>query len=164
MSEQRILFASPMVRNILNGKQTFFKRWRIEKQCPYGTVGDELWVAEEWQIIQWTGFKAEDQLCLSKRSLQIKYRSGELKTISFPESQKHEFYGLRRQSINDCIKAKTKKDKYGGYLLPEDNIPTRWRNAKSMPIWASRILLEITGIRVERLKVCDRWVISFKKL
>jgi hypothetical protein len=62
MSERPILFSSPMVRAILEGRKTQTRRIvrpsrRVDKldddcplaRCPYGVVGDRLWVRETWQ-------------------------------------------------------------------------------------------------------------------
>jgi len=70
--------------------------------CPYGSVGDRLWVKETW--VEQSG------------DIYFKADWGEDKPVSMV-----------------C-----------------DNI--KWRSPLFMPRWASRITLEITGIRVERLQ------------
>ncbi|MGK3116700.1 morphogenetic protein [Candidatus Pantoea formicae] len=91
--------------------------------CPYGAVGDRLWVRETWQ--------------------------GPL----FDEEQLDEF-------LRDTEPFYTPKYcQYaadGGpkpeYCDRDDNIRYGWRPSIHMPRWASRITLEITGVRVERLQ------------
>jgi hypothetical protein len=134
-----ILFSGPMVRAILNGRKTQTRRvvkWplrfrsdgtkrRIYSErdisemnerlvtwtrhplfqfCPFGQVGDRLWVRETWA----------------------------------PHAD------VPREAIYRC-------DRGGDY---QDTVTDgfRWRPSIHMPRWASRITLEITGIRVERVQ------------
>ncbi len=86
-------------------------------QCPYGKVGDKLWLRETW---------AADAIC---DEIQPKYL-GEESTVWYRAD------GFkRRQSIDHD-------------LLDERG---RWRPSIFMPKWASRITLELTNIRVERV-------------
>ncbi len=63
MNEKPILFSTPMVRAILLGKKTQTRRVInlknehglplhysriVDRPCPYGKVGDRLWVRETW--------------------------------------------------------------------------------------------------------------------
>ena len=124
MKERPILFSGPMVRAILDGRKTQTRRvvkpqpdWirpRVSDdgiahgycgsgptdgiKCPYGTVGDRLWVRESWA------------------------KSGE---------------------VGDATEYRADNP---------DPIGAKWRPSIHMPRWASRIDLEITGIRVERLQ------------
>ncbi|OAM15255.1 hypothetical protein A7P85_08725 [Eikenella corrodens] len=145
MKERPILFSGPMVRAILEGRKTqtrrivnpqpknrrggrwmycyesmnkklegsFYYSWpdkkngncfsergpesQITYRCPYGQVGDRLWVREAWAVHPETG--------------SLLYRA-------------------------------------------DDNAPenTRWKPSIHMPRKHSRILLEMTSIRVERLQ------------
>lgn len=72
--EHPILFSTPMVKAILEGRKTQTRRivkepfyswietatnpkWMeaILTQCPYGNVGDILWVRETWQYVDFAG-------------------------------------------------------------------------------------------------------------
>lgn len=154
MKERPILFSDAMVRAILEGRKTQTRRvvkpqpadgaskfslgtptngvmgchnkgrfglfYRLPKNewftadkpthnfiaCPYGTVGDRLWVRE---IFAWHSHAKE----LGQKSKQFI------------------FYKAQNDEI-----------------LPEN----KWRPSIHMPRWASRITLEITGVRVERVK------------
>lgn len=118
IKERPIIFSSPMVRAILDGRKTQTRRVIKEKlmrgegahvnNCPYGKPGDRLWVRETWS-------KAK-----SPMSSEVFYRAdGEPKGKQYPLSF------VERES--------------------------RWRPSIHMPRWASRILLEVTNVRVERL-------------
>ncbi|HHD7737746.1 TPA: hypothetical protein ACOWQJ_001955 [Providencia rettgeri] len=91
--------------------------------CPYGNVGDRLWVRETWQ----------GPLVDSEKAYDL-----------FKDPTPY-------QKVENCV---YKAD--GGYA-PEyidcdDNFRQGWRPSSNMPRWASRITLEITNIRVERLQ------------
>ncbi len=79
-------------------------------KCPYGQVGDRLWVRETWV----TGF------------LDDKKSPSQLDRDNTPIWYKADFSN-------------------------ESAIREKWRPSIFMPRWASRITLEITEVRVERL-------------
>lgn len=80
-------------------------------RCPYGQVGDTLWVRETWAV-DFT-FDKTPPIDIAK---------------------------------NEFIFYKYPPDVYS------KSIRGKWRPSIYMPRWASRILLEIVGIRVERLQ------------
>lgn len=132
MKERPILFSGPMVRAILDGRKTMTRRvvklrygadvvvtngqvWKPARvdyagyvDCPYGQVGDRLWVREAWRTVAEADSQAPRDLSAAHRfwyEADVPHQPG---------------YGKLRSSIH-------------------------------MPRIASRILLEITGVRVERL-------------
>lgn len=159
MKEHPILFSSEMVRAILDGRKTQDRRvikpqpdsyilppvtglwfgnefhWptcnaqypqQIYK-CPYGQPGDRLWVRETWGIFQedWSDLGWE------------------------PEGIVHQEIPKNKNGlIND---RNTKQ-----YLVYKSTFGSDendfWRPSIHMPRWASRITLEITNIRVERVQ------------
>ncbi|HBR1193070.1 MULTISPECIES: hypothetical protein [Klebsiella] len=105
--------------------------------CPFGAVGDRIWVRETWAIlgnedgccIDW-----EEKLCKAdERSAARIYRAS--------CEQRPGNYGLWSIPDDADWKPHTKDYQYEG----------AWRPSIHMPRWASRILLEITDVRVERL-------------
>ena len=120
-------------------------------RCPYGQPGDRLWVREAWRIGAWR----EDD-----GKLAIDYlASAPEKTpwITVPEDAENyhggsvfEKYWV--QSTDDCIESDLSTDDNGRYHWEPGQSPCRKRPSIHMPRWASRITLEITGVRVERLQ------------
>lgn len=145
MKERPILFSASMVNAILNGSKTVTRRtvklpngcvfgndyagqiidtkhqnmlghdieFPIDElHCPYGQVGDQLWVRETWAEVGtcdpgFITYKATYPKCLP----------------------------MHMQNV------------------PKDlhEVGYKWKPSIHMPRWASRIQLEITGVRVERL-------------
>jgi hypothetical protein len=133
MRERPILFNGEMVNAILDGRKTmtrrimkydhfvpkrmqtdydfetfirinpaYFAKDMLGECCPYGSIGDRLWVRETWQPL--------------------------------PDMHPEEARGaVYRATDSDWVK-------------------TPWKPSIFMPRWASRITLEITDVRVERLQ------------
>ncbi|BEV15092.1 PmgT [Herbaspirillum sp. DW155] len=146
MRENPLLMNGPMVRAVLAGNKTQTRR--IAKNvvdvhartgeplagldsagprvpCPYGQVGDLLWVRETWApdppadgtwaYTSWAGCKGS-------------------KLMDIPE---------RYRTPDHCMFAAD---------YPLDAKRWVWKPSIHMPRWACRILLEVTGVRVERLQ------------
>lgn len=154
MTERPILFSGPMVRAILDGRKTQTRRvfklprsmawhdelggerdgwvtdgngwWSVDElRCPYGIVGDRLWVREAWCQRSENGrpvYNAQGNLDCTCVHFQA---DGE-DVVCLDE------YGFREFN------------KDGSEKSP-------WRPSIHMPRWASRITLDIVGIRIERL-------------
>lgn len=140
MKERPILFNTEMVQAILSGRKTQTRR-PVKPQsailtdemaracgirppakqnspvipCPYGTVGDRLWIKETWN-------HPDDP---------APYRAGD--PVFYRADYADDPHG------------------YDGERSPEGKY-RRWRPSIHMPRTASRITLEITDIRIERLQ------------
>nr|DAF23431.1 MAG TPA: ASCH domain protein [Caudoviricetes sp.] len=151
MKERPVIFNSEMVRAILDGRKTQTRRTianvgsdnciPLQKPtktkdgiythvmdapghdlCPFGRVGDRLWVREAYQGPLFNFDQMETYLedtSKFERPEFCEYRADGGKT---PE-----------------------------YYDADDNLRYGWKPSIHMPRWASRITLEITGVRVERL-------------
>ena len=138
LKERPILFSTPMVRAILDGRKTqtrriikpqpyvlnstsaelnqLFKDGLMHRACPYGKIGDLLWVRETWADLTegygtpWERFNLKPPFIWYKAD-------GDQPDIGNGASQLES-----------------------------------WKPSIFMPRWASRITLRITNVRVERLQ------------
>lgn len=162
MKERPILFSAPMVRAILDGTKTQTRRVakgvaavhpvtgeplaKLDSAgprvpCPYGQPGNRLWARETWRIGSWS----EDT-----GSIAIDYQAdghSRREWLEVPDGE--DFRRYWQQSTDDAIKAHGDQDRY---VWKPGQSPCRWRPSIHMPRWASRITLEVTGVRVERLQ------------
>ncbi|WP_121377745.1 hypothetical protein [Pseudomonas aeruginosa] len=153
--ERPILFNDQMVRAILEGRKTATRRIAkpvkhpdlgniyapgalvlerepqhvIDRACPYGQPGDRLWVREAWQ-----GPLISDEEQAANQSWW--------KDMTKFQNPGHCAY---RASGDD-----------NEYVDPDGYFHCKWKPSIHMPRWASRILLEITAVRVERLQDITR--------
>ncbi|EKJ8515397.1 hypothetical protein PZT66_31340 [Pseudomonas aeruginosa] len=163
--ERPILFNDQMVRAILEGRKTVTRRvmkpqptpskdgghhWpcnvhqsmlHVERElqngegcwcglaeaaCPFGQPGERLWVREAWTID-----------LLAAYSTEKGYDSE---------------YELRYRTDDASREIHVAPGEPDPYLALYDSQRGDWRPSIHMPRWASRILLEITAVRIERLQ------------
>jgi hypothetical protein len=154
-----IIFSAPMVRAILDGRKTQTRRVArpvrhpdlgniytpgalvleheprhvIERACPYGKPGDRLWVRETWQYYDWN---EEGEPCI---------RFSADNSTTWPEP------GLDAWE-DKLVDVWADLSRTENYSIDNRASDRRWRPSIHMPRWASRITLEVTGVRVERLQ------------
>jgi hypothetical protein len=159
VKERPILFQGAMVRALLAGTKTQTRRlvkypaaegtrgWHpiptgfkflpggsARPVCPYGQPGDRLVVRETWQYADWT----EDGYPF------IRYRADDAKVLH--ERIPSDEWGEKLQDIWASLSAPE------NYAIDNTAADRRWRPAIHMPRWACRLVLEVTGVRVERLQ------------
>ncbi|HDZ2594346.1 TPA: hypothetical protein RSS16_003211 [Klebsiella pneumoniae] len=164
MTERGMIFNGEMVRAILDGLKTQTRRVvsnvgydnciplqkrtktkdgiythvidaPIYELCPFGKVGDLLWVRETWSDVNLEGIPA------------VAYRAdGDVYSPMDDESFLDE-----GGAFNYDDPRVTKYHFAAWYSDLIEGIEGDWRPSIHMPRWASRILLEITDVRVERL-------------
>lgn len=160
MKERPILFSAPMVRAILEGRKTQTRRtmksqpwarpepedglWRLYAgdegmapfPCPYGQPGDRLWVRETW-----TSYATMTRAERAKSSATYeKFLAGAYHNIVQAAADIPTPTGGPEYLYGADFDAETFAD-----LRP-------WRPSIHMSRRGSRILLEITGVRVERVQ------------
>lgn len=125
MKERGIIFSAPMVRAILLGRKTQTRRLAKSPACPF-SVGQMLWVRETFVL----GYDANPPT--DGRPFQIVDHLG---GCAVPH------YRATEPDVNYCGEDQDSFDDR-----------TRWTPSIYMPRWASRIILEITDVRLERLQ------------
>lgn len=112
--------------------------WRCQQTpCPFGAVGDRLWVRETFAILG-----NEDGCAIDWNDNLIKGSGPDAARIYRAScEQKPGNYGLWSIPDDAPWKPHTENMLYAGTWVPSIH----------MPRWASRIALEITGVRVERM-------------
>ena len=159
MKERPIIFSAPMVRALLAGTKTqtrrpvkpqsasvapglyadrynHSERWaywlpdgRMDSPktfaCPYGAPGDRLWVRETWQAWQRVSHEYDEWEPITRDA-----RGG---------TQWAEWF--EQNGDPDAIEYRATGESLGP-----------WEPSIYMPRWASRLTLEVTDVRVERLQ------------
>lgn len=140
MKERPILFSAPMVRAILEGRKTVTRRiikptqpradglWPAGRDplpdCPYGQPSDRLWVRETW--------------------MPDAPRDGTWDDVAF--------FGCKGSPLS-MIPAQYRTPEHVIHRASWDGHDmVGWKPSIHMPRWASRITLEVTGVRIERLQ------------
>jgi hypothetical protein len=146
--ERPILFSAPMVRAILAGTKTQTRR--IVKPQP------EYDADERWPGWKWPSHQARSMLEISEIPSACPYgRRGDRLWVR--ETHAQFAVGNRSGVAPQCVAYRATCDEDGGfdYVNNGDEIMrlkvTKWTPAIYMPRWASRITLEVTRVRVERL-------------
>ncbi|ECD9440520.1 hypothetical protein DL122_03545 [Salmonella enterica subsp. salamae] len=147
MKERGMIFNAEMVRAILDGRKTQTRRpikWKQTRftemaerddgslwpwaedcerggdiwfACPYGEIGDRIWVRETFRVHS---------------------RATDVATLVYRASVRNSWTEqTHRVPVAVCNKPAT---------------PEKWTPSIHMPRWASRITLEITDVRVERVQ------------
>lgn len=128
----------------LYGKQFACNSIAIDSiHCPYGQVGDRLWVRERWRVGAWD----EDG------TIAVDYKADGYSRKEWLKCPDEElFERLWIQSTHEAMASKLPMTGEGEYHWQPGESPCRWRPSIHLPRWASRITLEIVNIRVERLQ------------
>lgn len=147
MKETGLLFKAEMVRAILDDRKTMTRRMIRPKlhQNGYFAHGNDIEVAHknirEWreQNGTWYGLAGWNTLAYCKCPF------GKVGDIIYVR----ETYGKLFNSVEDNEPIFYRAD-YSAHELETQVLP-KWKPSIFMPRWASRIKLEITDVRVERL-------------
>ena len=147
MKERGMIFNGEMVRAILDGRKTQTRR--IIKDCTVGRDQISKFIQIEKKFI---GCYPEDvpeliRVCCPygvpgdriwvREAFRVHSRATDVATLVYKASERNSWTEqTHRVPVAVCNKPAT---------------PEKWTPSLHMPRWASRILLEITGVRVERL-------------
>lgn len=159
--ERPILMSGPMVRAILDGRKTQTRRVAMVRscgvlvpalgfdpapavaRCPFGTPGDRLWVREAWS--------AQYDFPTEYRGSRMAWYHDTPPAWRLPSNALRTYYRADRTMYDVCDLG----EPLGIDLVRHRSHgeAPRWTPGIHMPRWASRLTLEVTGVRVERL--CD---------
>jgi hypothetical protein len=108
--------------------------------CPYGVPGDRLWVRETWGYrgAKWDG--AVPDIWQTQIALAA---DDSVRVIDLPDQTFSEWKCQRKRRQGESA------EDYDDYLTRSFH---DWRPSIFMPRWASRITLEITDVRVQRVQ------------
>ena len=155
MKERPILFSGPMVRAtlhaILQGDKTQTRRVvKSRKGWPIDFIGG----IDDWDDPSYWGFEGQDgfwyTLKPEKGDRQIPCLYGRPGDMLWVREGHYFFEDKRIPEIGYSPENLTREDVI--YQADADEIQCPWRSPIHMPRWASRITLEITSVRVERLQ------------
>lgn len=147
MTERPILFSAPMVRALLSDTKTQTRR--VVKPQPYiDDQGNACWNGSNF---------GQDSRGPHIQALASPLPSSKTGRVRCPYGQPGD-----RLWVREAWKAHTTFDHLPPRDIPESHVwymaddgykaESRYRQGMFMPRWASRITLEVTGVRVERLQ------------
>ena len=142
-----MIFNGEMVRALLDGRKTQTRRPIKWKQTRFTEIGER----EDGSKWPWSEdaehacdfwhpcpFGAVGDRIWVREAFRVHSRATDVATLVYKASERNSWTEqTRRVPVAVCNKPAT---------------PEKWTPSLHMPRWASRILLEITGVRVERLR------------
>lgn len=173
MKERPILFSPAMARALLEGRKVQTRRvvrlprWAApgtlehdgagvaavarasgclaDVACPYGSPGDRLWCRERFRYRYWDE-EAE--------TISVEYADGATRGVACGDDDVDAW--LERQSdrfgrIRGAYVATGEDGPAGTWQLPP-GVEVPWQPSIHMPRWAARLVVEVTGVRVERVQ------------
>lgn len=117
-----------------------FGQWHRDR-CPYGQPGDRLWVRETCRAHELTDKEAEDDTYSVVERLGLELPPYGLDGVVYLADGSFREIENTREASDEWVKLNAYR-RQSGAVVP----------AIHMPRWASRITLEVTGVRVERLQ------------
>lgn len=145
VKEHPIIFSGPMVRALLDGRKTQTRRI-AGKYKPAAHANDEDLI---WKPSPWTKVQPGDRLWVRENFCPDAPIDGDEAWNDGPLSD-IEWAGCGRPLFG--IPKKFQTPEHVIYAASWDGGDLRWSPSIHMPRWAARILLEVTGVREERLQ------------
>ena len=157
VTDRPILFTPENVLKILDGTKSQTRRvaqvpshYGVEEsqesiKCPFGLVGDRLWVKESWRVGAWN--EEEGTIAVDYRADNYARREW----LTLPDDDGEKFNKLWLDTCDELSAKGIEPDEDGYHWKPGES-PCKWRSGLFMPRWASRLTLEITAIKVERVQ------------
>lgn len=151
MTERPILFNGAMVRALLDGRKTQTRRI-VKPQFPIDAVPTEMCAvtSEGWQTSGHSGFWCDD--CDPNDEARVRCEFGVPGDRLWVRETFCRIDGQTQPSIETDYRATYT---HGARLGDSLGIKKKWTPSIFMPRHASRITLEITNVRVERLQAIN---------
>lgn len=155
MKEKPILFSEPMVRAILSGRKSQSRRIvKPQPTNPRPTRDDHIWADTNDPVTRYFSCKIGlpgDQLWVKET-----YRSPSKES---PRVRVEYRADMSSWGIADSHNIATNEVIPNAKLFPgraNEYSKQHWKPSIYMPRWASRLTLEITAVRIERLRAISR--------
>jgi hypothetical protein len=120
--------------------------WAQIFKCPFGDPGDRLWVRETWKPGAW---RDDGRIAIDYKASPELTKTPWLRIPNDDMDEKFSDYWHKWS--NELQYAGIEPDDDGYYLWEPGKSPLKWKPSIFMPRWASRIMLEVVSVRVERL-------------
>ena len=147
MKERPILFSAPMVRAILAGTKTQTRR----------ALHPDLFISSSGAIVRMKAAAVAAVTGITEARCPYGQPGDRLwvrEAFGVPPDCEVGYHKFTRLKLTPCA-----KERPTIHYRADDNARAwveRWRPGMFMPRWASRITLEVTGVRVERLQDISR--------
>jgi hypothetical protein len=166
MKERGMIFNGDMVRALLDGRKTQTRRpikWRQTRATEIAEREDgSKWPGAKMQrTYAITGIRARSVLLVIASGCARRGQSWVTKMAAVSTGKKNFAKRMNAQRRGFTALAASRDRNYGLWSIPDDadwkphtkdyQYEGAWRPSIHMPRWASRITLEITDVRVERL-------------
>lgn len=156
IKERPIIFSGPMVRAIIEGRKNQTRR--VMKTQPIDVIPFEGNQAGKWVGLIHRGERADENrgLVFTCRYGRVGDRLWVRETFSIEDGVKDEsgkdpdFIQYKADSAAQILDRHGRAT--GKFFVSDNGLIHKWKSSIHMPRWASRITLEITGVRVERLQ------------
>lgn len=155
VKERPILFSAPMVRALLDGSKTQTRRVvKLPHENPLG----------KWEALPWggpNGGRTRSGETVPAQMVIGHSRTGDI--LSCPYGQPDDRLWVRETFAHMYRGNSMPESRRGDDVVyaadgfaPDSYVYGAWKPSIHMPRWASRIDLEVTGVRVERLQDISR--------
>lgn len=138
MTDKSIRFNDSMIRAICAGHKTVTRRpfkKPLERKCGFGQPGDQLWVQETFTLESSYGLGITDYHPPFQDGRPVNHVDGGVDFGTWWEQPHYRATDPTPDLVVEGI----------------DGPGCRWSSSAQMPRWASRILLQITGVDAQRL-------------
>jgi len=116
--------------------------------CPYGQLGDTLWVREGWRLSDWNPEEGNWKIQYRADMTESDWLFADEDAMSEQQQER-----LWIQCGEDCERAGYEYDELvEHYQFPQGDAETRWRSSRFMFKVFTRIWLEVVSVRVERVR------------